>query len=58
MWGAALAPWLVSGVLASVLVTVGFFAILAFFMWLDWGFARFVMFVAWAIFLVIRWLSG
>ena len=57
MVGAVLAPWLASGLLASVLLVVAFFVVVLFFMWLDWEFAGFVVWVTAAIVFVIRWLS-
>ena len=58
MLGAVLAPWVAAGVLASLLVVVGFVIVLGVAMWADWAFARFVLWVVAAIVLVTRWMSG
>lgn len=57
MLGGVLATWLASGLLASVLLVFGFLIVIVFFMWMDWQFAVFVVWVTVAIILVIQWLS-
>lgn len=51
------APFVVGGVLAALLGTVGIVLIVAFFMLVDATFARWILFLTGGLILLLRWIS-
>lgn len=58
MLGIVVAPFVLTGLLATIGVVIGTVVIVIFFMWADPAFAKFVLFSIGAGMLIYRWMSG
>jgi hypothetical protein len=58
MLAVVFAPFIISGLLATLIGVLGAALIVVFFMLVDANFARWVLFLTGATIMLVRWLSG